>query len=152
MNPTDVSNLTGAESFFTSDDYLIPVIEDDPLLRKPSSRPLSLLPHQGSNIEIGFDDDWSDDDGPSVEHGPDLPSDLPSALKRIQILEKKLSQAQNDLSDYRRLVTQNLDISSIADIINDPGPSASEALRDDDTHYFSSYEYNGMRHLVVLEG
>ena len=30
---TDVSNLTGAESFFSSDEYLIPVIEDDPLLR-----------------------------------------------------------------------------------------------------------------------
>lgn len=31
--PEDVKNLTGAESLFSSDEYLIPVIEDDPLLR-----------------------------------------------------------------------------------------------------------------------
>lgn len=98
------------------------------------------------DLELDFDDDWSDDDDerPSAEYGSDLPSDLPSALSYIQILEKKLSRAQNDLSDYRKLVTQNLDISSIAEIINDPGPSASEAPRDDDTHYFRSYGYNGM--------
>lgn len=31
--PEDVGNLTGAEPFFSSDEYLIPQIEDDPLLR-----------------------------------------------------------------------------------------------------------------------
>ncbi|KAH0832399.1 S-adenosyl-L-methionine-dependent methyltransferase [Lanmaoa asiatica] len=133
LTPTDVANLTGAESFFTSDDYLIPVIEDDPLL------------------QLDFDDDWSDDDegGPSAEHGSSPPSDLPSALRRIQVLERKLSQAQNDLTDYQKLVTQNLDISNITEIMNDPGPSTSGALQDDDTHYFQSYGYNGMHHFVV---
>lgn len=102
-----------------------------------------------THLELDFDDDWSDDDDDkdgrsSAEHGSSPPSDLSSALSRIQILEKKLSQAQNDLSDYRKLITQNLDISSIAEIINDPGPSTSEAPRDDDTHYFRSYGYNGM--------
>lgn len=29
----DIGNLTGAETFFSSDEYLIPQIEDDPLLR-----------------------------------------------------------------------------------------------------------------------
>ena len=100
--------------------------------------------------ELDFDDDWSgdDEDGPSAEHDSNPPSDLPGALRRISILEKKLFQAQNDLSDYRRLITHNLDVSSIAEIINDPGPSTNEALRDDDTHYFQSYGYNGMHHFV----
>lgn len=98
-----------------------------------------------SHLELDFDDDWSDDDD-DRPFGSDPPPDLPSALRRIHILEKKLSQAQTDLLDYRRLITQNLDISSIAEIINDPVPSTDEASRDDDTHYFLSYEYNGMRH------
>ena len=152
LTPTDVGSLTGTESFFTSDDYLIPVIENDPVLRKRSFCPPSLLLYH-SHLELDFDDDWSDEegDGPSAEHGSDPPADLPSALRRIHILEKKLSQAQNDLSDYRRLVTQNLDISSIAEIINDPVPSTDEAPRDDDTHYFLSYEYNGMHPFVVIQ-
>lgn len=101
------------------------------------------------HLELDFDDDWSDDDnGPSAEYGSSPPLDLPSALIRIGNLEKKLYQAQNDLSDYKRLVTQNLDISSITEIINDPGSSVSEAPRDDDTHYFQSYGYNGMYHFV----
>ncbi|KAF8430973.1 S-adenosyl-L-methionine-dependent methyltransferase [Boletus edulis BED1] len=132
LTPADVGNLTDTESFFTSDDYLIPVIEDDPLL------------------QLDFDDDWSDDDedGPSTELTPGPPSDLPTALRRIQILEEKLSQAQMNLSDYRKFVTQNLDISSLAEIINDPDPSTTgEAPRDDDTHYFLSYEYNGMHQI-----
>ncbi|KAF8121227.1 S-adenosyl-L-methionine-dependent methyltransferase [Boletus edulis] len=96
LTPADVGNLTDTESFFTSDDYLIPVIEDDPLLQK-------------------------------------------------------LSQAQMNLSDYRKFVTQNLDISSLAEIINDPDPSTTgEAPRDDDTHYFLSYEYNDV-HAVMIQ-
>ncbi|KAF8547093.1 S-adenosyl-L-methionine-dependent methyltransferase [Imleria badia] len=99
LTPSNVGNLTGSESFFTSDEYLIPVIEDDPL------------------FQLDFDD-WSDDDkaGPSTSTPP---SDLPSALRHIQILDKQLPQAQNNF---------------IAEIINDPGPSAGEALRDDDIH------------------
>jgi protein arginine N-methyltransferase 3 len=104
-----------------------------------------------SHLELDFGDDWSDDDD-NGSFGSDPPPDLPSALRRIHLLEKKLSQAKNDLLDYRRLVTQNLDISSIAEITNDPVPSIDEAPRDDDTHYFLSYEYNGMHHFVVVEG
>jgi hypothetical protein len=33
LTPEAIENLTGSESFLTSDDYIIPVIEDDPLLR-----------------------------------------------------------------------------------------------------------------------
>ena len=101
------------------------------------------------HLELDFEDDWSDnEDGPFSGHDPSPPSDLPSALKRIQVLEQKLSQAQDDFFDYKRLVTQNLDISSIsAEVINDPVPS-SEAVRDDDTHYFQSYGLNGTSYFV----
>ncbi|KAF9220251.1 S-adenosyl-L-methionine-dependent methyltransferase [Gyrodon lividus] len=131
--PTDVGNLTGAESFFSSDEYLIPYIEDDPLL------------------QLNFDDDWSDDEGPPTSgRPPSPPSDLSSALTRIQVLEQKLSQAQKDMTDYRKLVTEKLDISNIAEIVNEPGPSTSEAIRDDDTHYFQSYGYNDI-HAVMIQ-
>ncbi|KIJ59063.1 hypothetical protein HYDPIDRAFT_101466 [Hydnomerulius pinastri MD-312] len=130
--PKDIGNLTGVESFFSSDEYLIPVVEDDPLLQLPS-------------------DDWSDDeDSPSGATSSSPPSDLSSALKRIQILEQKLSQAQKDMIDYRTLVTQKLDISNIIEIINEQGPSTSQAIRDDDSHYFQSYGYNDI-HAVMIQ-
>ncbi|KAG9308854.1 S-adenosyl-L-methionine-dependent methyltransferase [Chiua virens] len=134
---TDVRNLTGAESFFTSDAYLLPVIEDDPLL------------------QLDFNDDWSDEDEdePSNEYNSEPPSDLPSALKRIQFLEKKLSRAQNDMLDYRKFVSENLNISAIADIVNDPDPvtDGPGAPRDDDTHYFQSYGYNDIHAVMLLD-
>ncbi|KAF8837755.1 S-adenosyl-L-methionine-dependent methyltransferase [Paxillus ammoniavirescens] len=131
--PTDVGNLTGAESFFSSDEYLIPVIEDDPLL------------------QLDFDDEWSDDeDSRSTRLPSSPPSDLSSSLRRIQILEEKLSQVKKDMTDYRKLVTQKLDISSITEIINEPAPSTSKAPGDDDTHYFQSYGYNDI-HAVMIQ-
>ena len=35
QNPTraDVAKLEGTEPFFTSDEYLVPIVESDPLLR-----------------------------------------------------------------------------------------------------------------------
>ncbi|KAF9232315.1 S-adenosyl-L-methionine-dependent methyltransferase [Melanogaster broomeanus] len=110
--PTDVGNLTGAESFFSSDEYLIPVIEDDPLL------------------QLDFGDDWSDDE----------------ALLRRGIPRAHLPTSPTT----KRLVTKKLDISNIAEILDEPGPSTTGALRDDDTHYFQSYGYNDI-HAVMIQ-
>ncbi|KAI5995140.1 S-adenosyl-L-methionine-dependent methyltransferase [Pisolithus albus] len=121
--PSQLSSLTGKESFLTSDEYLLPVIEDDPLLQ----------------LDL---DDWSDDDGPStLAHPQPEPTDLATAVRRIRYLEEKLSQAQKDLADYRSIVSQKVDVASFAEIISDPGPSTSKAAdaRDDDSHYFQSY-------------
>ncbi|KAG6337383.1 hypothetical protein ID866_1706 [Astraeus odoratus] len=122
---TEVANLTGAESFFSSDEYLIPVIEDDPLLQ----------------LDL---DGWSDDEEPSTL--PDTmaardPIDLPSALRRISVLEEKLSQVQKDFVDYRALVAQNVNVTNLKEILDEPcsGPSTRDAARDDDSHYFQSY-------------
>ncbi|KAI6027839.1 S-adenosyl-L-methionine-dependent methyltransferase [Pisolithus microcarpus] len=122
--PSQLSSLTGKEPFFTSDEYLLPVIEDDPLLL---------------HLDL---DDWSDDDGPSsLAHPQPEPTDLATAVRRIRYLEEKLSQAQKDLADYRSIVSQKVDVASFAEIISDPGPSTSKAAdpRDDDSHYFQSY-------------
>jgi hypothetical protein len=47
LTPEAIENLTGSESFLTSDDYLIPVIEDDPLLRA-----YTLSPRLSHHVQI----------------------------------------------------------------------------------------------------
>ncbi|KIO02960.1 hypothetical protein M404DRAFT_638181 [Pisolithus tinctorius Marx 270] len=127
--PSQLSSLTGKEPFFTSDEYLLPVIEDDPLL------------------QLDLDDDWSDDESPPTANlqQPNEPTDLATAVRRIRHLEEKLSQAQKDLADYRNIVSQKVDVARFAEIVSEPGPSSSltkdrvDDVRDDDSHYFQSY-------------
>lgn len=127
--PSQLSSLTGKEPFFTSDEYLLPVIEDDPLL------------------QLDLDDDWSDDESPPTANPqqPNEPTDLATAVRRIRHLEEKLSQAQKDLADYRNIVSQKVDVARFAEIVSEPGPSSSltkdgvDDVRDDDSHYFQSY-------------
>ncbi|KAF4577438.1 Protein arginine N-methyltransferase 3-like C2H2 zinc finger domain-containing protein [Pleurotus pulmonarius] len=71
VSPKEVSTLTGKESFFSSDDYLIPVLEDDPLLQ------------------------WQPDDWSDSEDEDEVGSDP------IQVLEKKLAATQKQLEHYR---------------------------------------------------
>jgi len=99
-------------------------------------------------------DDWSDDeDFFDANEPPSPPSDLPTALRRIDLLEKKLAQAQQDMSEYRTLVRSQFDARRLAEIVNEPGPSSTEPIpRDDDSHYFSSYSENGASHpRIVLQ-
>ncbi|KAI6107141.1 S-adenosyl-L-methionine-dependent methyltransferase [Pisolithus croceorrhizus] len=120
---SQLSSLTGKEPFFTSDEYLLPVIEDDPLLQ----------------LDL---DDWSDDEGPSsLAHPQPEPTDLATAVRRIRYLEEKLSQSQKDLADYRNIVSKKVDVASFVEIISEPGPSTTKIAdaRDDDSHYFQSY-------------
>jgi protein arginine N-methyltransferase 3 len=90
-------------------------------------------------------DDWSDDeDFFSTEELPAPPSDLPTALRRIELLERKIAQSHQDMAEYRALVGQQFDVGHLAEIVNEAGPSsAGPTQRDDDTHYFSSYCENG---------
>lgn len=97
--------------------------------------------------------DWSDDEDPpfsvtgaTLDRFSEEPVDLASALRRIRVLEQKLSHAQSALVDYRTLVAQKVDIESLAGIVTEPGPSTKEALRDDDSHYFQSYSETGAEH------
>ncbi|KAA1472227.1 S-adenosyl-L-methionine-dependent methyltransferase [Dentipellis sp. KUC8613] len=130
LSPKDLQSLNGQEPFLSEDEYLQPVIEDDPLLREP---------------KLATSDDWSDSDDENA------PSDLTSAKRRIDLLEKKLQEAQRDLADYKGLVSNRLDIGSLRDAISEPGPSgAGSSARDDDTHYFESYGANDI-HAVMIQ-
>ncbi len=49
ISAAEVAALTGTESFFDSDQYLIPVLEDDPLLRACCG-PFICFPHNNNSI------------------------------------------------------------------------------------------------------
>ena len=115
---------------FEDQKYLHPALEDDALLFNLDDLP---EPSQGAN----------GDDGSS------------SLIARIAELEEELKKTQSQFTDYRDTVKKTLD-----DRWNDKsaaGPSKSsdgdvkEVKRDDDSHYFSSYSYNGeiLRHCVM---
>ncbi|KAF8657322.1 hypothetical protein AX16_002244 [Volvariella volvacea WC 439] len=121
-NVGQLNALTGKESFFTSDEFLIPVLEDDPLLQLSSG-------------------DWSDSDD-------DKP--IADPQKRIESLEKKLAQAKQDLADYRAFVSKNLNLAGLADALQEEDTKTTVQPRDDDTHYFESYSENDI-HAVMIQ-
>lgn len=126
------------------------MIEDDPLLRRFTAYLTAF--HSTDTFFLEQDPgDWSDDEGPSFSVADatstrfsEDPVDLDSALRRIRVLEQKLSRAQRALVDYRTVVAQKIDIESLAEIASEPGPSTKDALRDDDSHYFQSYGATGV--------
>ncbi|KAG5654313.1 hypothetical protein H0H81_004732 [Sphagnurus paluster] len=118
-SPADLSVLTGSEAFLTSDEYLLPTLEDDPLLQ----------------IQEG---DWSDSDD-EVDGKP------VDSARRIKALERQLALAKQDIVDYRALVSKKINLPDLLEA-PEPGPSQialSAPTRDDDTHYFKSYGENG---------
>lgn len=93
------------------------------------------------SAEIQPDDEWSDSD--DDEAAPkDPPNDLPSARRRIRALEGKLIEAKKNLLDYHSFVAEQLSLTRLTDIIDDPDPVPTPP-RDDDSHYFDSYAENG---------
>jgi protein arginine N-methyltransferase 3 len=131
-------SITRSEPFFSGDEYLPPVIEDDPLLREYVWRFLPPILTPDHFIDIKFND-WSDSED---EGAPGDPQDLTTALRRIKILENNLAKAKRDFADYRSFVSDKLDIARLAEAVSAP-PSAAPVPRDDDTHYFESYGGNG---------
>ena len=69
-------------------------------------------------------------------------TDLPSATRRIRALEKRLADAKQDLADYRTFVGERLNLSHLTEATDDSS-SGSMLPRDDDSHYFDSYNENG---------
>ncbi|KAG2009785.1 arginine N-methyltransferase 3 [Coprinopsis cinerea AmutBmut pab1-1] len=82
ITPTEALAIRGTEEWFRTDEYLAPVVENDPLLQISS-------------------DDWSDD-----EDSPSPPSD---PIKKVQWLEKKLAAAQEQVAEYRRFLKSRLE-------------------------------------------
>ncbi|PCH40423.1 arginine N-methyltransferase 3 [Wolfiporia cocos MD-104 SS10] len=127
--PSGVLELQGTEQFLSSDEYLIPVLEDDPLLQLQSG-------------------DWSDSDD---DEAAPAPTDLASATRRIQALERKLQQAKRDLAEYRILIGERLGDVGFADAPESSSSHYIAPLRDDDTHYFSSYAYNDIHATMIQD-
>ncbi|KAI0698154.1 S-adenosyl-L-methionine-dependent methyltransferase [Cytidiella melzeri] len=152
-----VTALDGSETLFSSDAYLIPVLEDDPLLRQ-----LIFAPKTSGKLIRNFDpelqsDDWSDEDEDEPSEGAkssQAPTDLNHAMLQIRRLEEKLRKSRQDFADYRGFVSQKLNLAGLAESLRDPIPSSSTSvaipLRDDDSHYFQSYGENDI-HAVMIQ-
>ncbi len=115
---------------FEAEEFLKPVLEDDALLFS-----LGDLPEMVLRQEIAQLDNTGADGSIRL-------------LTRIAELEEELRKTQSLFSDYRSTVMQTLDerwkdSSMGADSIVSNGVTREEK-RDDDSHYFSSYSYNGM--------
>ncbi|KAI0036261.1 S-adenosyl-L-methionine-dependent methyltransferase [Vararia minispora EC-137] len=132
-DPGAVRALTPSESFLCSDDYLVPTLPDDPLLRA----------NDGPHAEHA--DAWSDDDEDDAAAEP---------TRRIRALEAQLAATQRELESLALIARTRLGVRS------DDGPSTGgddaepEACavpqRDDDTHYFESYGANEI-HAVMIQ-
>ncbi|KAF8635937.1 hypothetical protein AX15_000108 [Amanita polypyramis BW_CC] len=90
VSSTDAQALTGTEPFFSSDEYLTPVIEDDALLQG--------LP------------DWTDSEDEDANIDPN---------RKVRVLQRQLVAAKQDLIDYRQLVTQGIDTMNLTEVISE---------------------------------
>jgi protein arginine N-methyltransferase 3 len=107
--------------------YLKPVLEDDALLFSLDELPDVMDGLQGTN-------------------GKEVSTDSGELVNRVSELEEELRRIQLQFDNYRVSVSETLD-----DRWNEKGTPGSsgaagtehEEKRDDDSHYFSSYSYNG---------
>lgn len=116
-------SITGTETWFSLDEYLAPVLENDPLL------------------QVSPTDDWSDDgDG-------DGDVDILDPSKKIHALEKKITDVQQTLLECRQYVQRRLGLSTIEEV--DPS-NITRPDHDNDIHYFDSYAENDI-HAVMIQ-
>ena len=107
--------------------YLKPVLEDDALLFSLDDLPEVMEGVQGIN-------------------GKEVSNESGKLVSRVSELEEELRRIQLQFDNYRASVSETLD-----DRWNEKGAAGSSAAtgtekeekRDDDSHYFSSYSYNG---------
>jgi protein arginine N-methyltransferase 3 len=107
-------------SDFEDQKYLQPVLDDDAFL-------------------------FNLDDLPAPQAGTEADASG-SLIARIAELEEELKRSQLQFSDYRDTVKKTLDERWNDKSLSGPSGSSDSPAekRDDDTHYFSSYSYNGM--------
>jgi type I protein arginine methyltransferase len=110
-----------------NDKYLKPVLEDDALLFS-----LDDLPDVMEGVQVG--------------NGKEATTDSGELVSRVSQLEEELRHIQLQFDNYRASVSETLD-----ERWNEKGLSQSSGAagteqekRDDDSHYFSSYSYNGL--------
>ncbi|KAG8832287.1 hypothetical protein FRC17_001569 [Serendipita sp. 399] len=136
-----LSNLMGSEPFLSDDKYLNPTLPDDPLLQ----------------LQVN---EWSSDS--DEETTPANPLGEGNESSELQILRRKykriqdrLAKAQQELIDYRRLVSSSLsNVKSIGgidldDVRKEDPPKAPS--RDDDSHYFESYNEQAIHYIMLTD-
>ncbi|CAA7261550.1 unnamed protein product [Cyclocybe aegerita] len=121
ISSADALNLRGSEPWFASDEYLVPAIENDPLIQSYSA-------------------DWSDSEEDSNDADP---------VHKIKALEKKLSTARQSLAEYRALIAKKLNVAKDLETLDSTQEAA--AARDDDTHYFESYGANDIHAVMIQD-
>jgi type I protein arginine methyltransferase len=122
---------------FEAEVFLKPVLEDDALLFNLDDLPEIGLEQRNTTL------DYAGADGST------------RLLTRVAELEDELRKTQTQFSDYRITVMQALDErwkeSSLGADSNTSIGAVMEEKRDDDSHYFSSYSYNGMSPKTAFE-
>ena len=108
-------------------------------------------------VELDFDDEWSDDEEPARQSKSNTTN---QDTTRVKQLESELEKARADVKRLQTLVQEMTNDDSELDerdgkeerVVLGPGVKSSgngkgkgkgKAVRDDDTHYFDSYEHNG---------
>lgn len=118
---------------FEDERFLKPVLEDDAFLFS-----LDELPELTEGVDIS---DHGEKERPSADSG--------ALVTRVSELEEELRRRQLQFDNYRATVSETLDErwndKSVAGPSKAPG---EEEKRDDDSHYFTSYSYNGLFQLV----
>ncbi|WWC92751.1 uncharacterized protein L201_007710 [Kwoniella dendrophila CBS 6074] len=155
LTKDQIDALSPTDPLFKDDNLLKPVIPDDPLL------------------QYDPDDSWSDDDEipqpvRQVTAGPSHPqAQAPSTQStstneeksKIAQLQAELEQARKDLTSMRLLVSNTIgaedddepkaESSSHSEVTGKGKGKAVE--RDDDTHYFHSYEENDIHEIMLKD-
>jgi type I protein arginine methyltransferase len=102
-------------------------------------------------------DEWSEDeDEPSIQTKEKGSSSHNRANLEIRRLKERLAAAQKDLADYHQLVNDNitnlaagtLGNVSLDEIKREELPPSGP--RDDDTHYFESYNEQGTSEFIPI--
>jgi len=131
-----VSNISLTD--FEAEEFLKPVLEDDALLFNLDDLPEIVIGQRNADLL-----DYAGADGST------------KLLTRIAELEEELRKTQSQFSDYRIMVIQTLDEqwkeSSLGADSNTSNGAIRGGKRDDDSHYFSSYSYNGMSPKTAFE-
>lgn len=107
---------------FDDEIYLKPVLEDDALLFNLDDLPVSRTQHKMADEGVA---------GSSA------------VLARVAELEEELRRTQSQFSEYREKVKQTLDERWNENAAVTKQQTVKQDDRDDDTHYFTSYSYNG---------
>lgn len=123
---SSVSSESVKKEDFEDEKFLKPVLEDDAVL---------------FNL-----DELPDVEGVPDGKGTETATESGHLVARVSELEEELRKIQSQFDDYRTTVKQTLDErwnDKSAPNASGSGSAENEEKRDDDSHYFSSYSYNG---------